>query len=181
MISIIFAGLVREGHFVFGNSANNKMPWEPFFVGNKRLKNDTDRFKELTRSSAVVMGRRTFFSLGATPLVGRMNFVVSQARVDHPGVSTFRSLSDAIYASDEKEVFLLGGLEIYRDGFSHFADRLYLTEVFDGGQCHGDLSVSGGWFEGWDLIESSHVFPSDEENIFPVRFLVYDRPRGSVY
>lgn len=99
----------------------NALPW--------RLKADLAHFKALTLGHPVLMGRKTWESLGR-PLPGRRNLVVTRApdyRAN--GAETFGSIEAALSAVDAAEqVFIIGGADIYRQSLA-LADRLVLTEV----------------------------------------------------
>lgn len=121
-ISMI-AAVARNG--VIG--AHNSIPW--------RLPSDFAFFKRTTMGKPVVMGRKTFESIGK-PLAGRINIVVTRQQGYQPeGVLVFSSLMAAIEhartmaaADGHDEVFIGGGAEIYREAMP-LADRLYITHV----------------------------------------------------
>ena len=108
--------------------AGNRMPWH--------LPEDLKRFKQLTMGKPVVMGRKTFCSIGKI-LPGRLNIVITRRPDFRPSASLVAvdSLSAAWHAAgDAEEVFVIGGGEIYAQTMAA-ASRLYLTEVdadFDG-------------------------------------------------
>jgi dihydrofolate reductase len=109
----------------------NQLPW--------RIPADLKHFKEVTLGRAVIMGRKTYESIGK-PLPGRRNIVVSRKAEEQPGVVVCRSLEEAFEhcrktEGDDAEVFVIGGSEIYRQAMP-FADRLYLTRVH--AQVEGD-------------------------------------------
>jgi dihydrofolate reductase len=114
-ISIIVA-MAKNG--VIG--ANNKLPWH--------LSADLKRFKALTMGHTIIMGRRTFESIGR-PLPGRINVVVSR-RPDLvlPGVAVVSSIEQAITCTKTREAFIIGGAEIYHEALP-IAQRILLTEV----------------------------------------------------
>jgi len=115
---VIVAAVGRNG--VIG--VDGRLPW--------KIPEDLARFKELTMGQALVMGRATFESIGR-PLPGRDSIVLTR-RPDwsHEGVDVAGSLADAldIAASRGKDVFVVGGAEVYRAALD-VADRLELTEV----------------------------------------------------
>lgn len=115
-ISVI-AAVARNG--VIG--VDNRLPW--------RLPEDLAHFKALTLGHPVLMGRRTFESLGR-PLPGRSNVVITRNPDYRPaGCLVAASLADAIALCPEaEEVFFIGGAELYAQAIP-LADRLYLTEV----------------------------------------------------
>ena len=100
---------------------DNRLPW--------RLPKDLQRFKALTLGHPVVMGRRTWESIGR-PLPGRMNIVVTRAtRIAAPGCRVAHSLEEALEAAaGADEVFVVGGADLYRVALP-FAERLLLTEI----------------------------------------------------
>ena len=99
----------------------NAMPW--------RLPEDLKRFKRLTMGHAVIMGRRTFESIGS-PLQGRSNIVVTRSRDwSSSGCITVHSLDAALVAAgDRSGVFVIGGAQIYALAMP-LVQRLYLTEI----------------------------------------------------
>lgn len=116
MISIIVA-VAANG--VIG--AQGKMPWH--------IPEDLRRFRTLTLGHAVIMGRRTFESIGR-PLDGRRNVVLTrQAGWRADGVEVAGSLAGALeITAGDGEVFVIGGGEVYREALP-LADRIYLTRV----------------------------------------------------
>ena len=101
---------------------DNQIPW--------RLRNDLRYFKRVTMGHDLLMGRKSFDSLGR-PLKGRENIVISRSASKIPGVQLFRSIDEAIEWSEEKGseiLFIAGGGEIYRQTMDLW-DELYLTRV----------------------------------------------------
>jgi dihydrofolate reductase len=151
---------------------NNQVPW--------CIPTDLRRFKALTMGHHLIMGRRTYDSVGH-PLPGRTNIVITR-REDWSaeGVTVVHSLEDALRiaaSAGETEAFIAGGAEIY--GLSiHRADRMQLTRVHT--EVEGDT-----WFpefddvSEWKLIDAEHC-DADEKNEFPFSFLTYERaaPEG---
>ncbi len=106
---------------------DNALPW--------RLPADLKRFKELTLGHTVVMGRKTYESIGR-PLPGRRNLVITRNRgYSAPGCEVMHSLDAAIAAClGTQALFVIGGAELYREALPR-AQRLELTEIradFDG-------------------------------------------------
>lgn len=100
---------------------DNAMPW--------RLKADLARFKALTLAHPILMGRKTWESLGR-PLPGRRNLVVTRdPDYRAPGAETFPGIESALAAAGAGErIFIIGGADIYRQSLA-LADRLLLTEI----------------------------------------------------
>jgi len=109
---------------------NNELPWH--------LSEDLKYFKSVTMGKPIVMGRKTFDSIGR-PLPGRLNIVITRnTEWQHPGVETAASLQQAVAIAAEanpqdqealiQEVMVIGGEEIYRTAIE-LADRLYITRV----------------------------------------------------
>lgn len=123
MISIIVA--VAENQVI---GCANRLIWH--------ISEDLKRFKRLTSGHAVVMGRKTFESLGR-PLPNRLNIVVTRSSTDYQvpqGVVVVNSIDQAIeVAGSDPEIFIIGGGEIYAQTIDR-ADRLYLTRVFQSPQ-----------------------------------------------
>ena len=116
---VLIAAVSRNG--VIGKGG--KLPWH--------LPDDLKRFKALTLGHAIIMGRKTFDSIGR-PLPKRRNLVVSrQAGFHHEGVEVFSSLEKALEAAHfggDESPFVIGGAEIYAAALP-LATRLELTEL----------------------------------------------------
>lgn len=111
---ILIAAVADNG--VIGNAG--QIPWH--------ISEDLKRFKRLTLGHPVIMGRKTFESLGR-PLPGRRNMVLTRGAA-LPGVECFSDLSSALQACGDATVFVIGGAEIYRLALP-VASTLLLTEV----------------------------------------------------
>lgn len=150
---------------------DNALPW--------KLSADLRRFRRLTTGHAIVMGRKTFESIGR-PLPERTNIVVTrQAGYAAEGVIVASDIDAAIRKASEihgadDEVFIVGGAEIYRQTLER-ADRLYLTRVE--ADVAGDTYLPAIDFSQWKLVEETR-FAADERNEFPHSFLVYERGAG---
>jgi dihydrofolate reductase len=162
-ISII-AAVAENG--VIGREG--QLPW--------RLSDDLRRFKRLTMGHTIIMGRRTWESIGR-PLPGRRTVAVSRkpdfrTRVD--GVETATDLDKALAiakAAGDAEAFIVGGAELYRESHSR-ADRLYLTRVC--AAVDGDTYFPNIEWSNWKLVESEDHDPN-EKNEHAYRFEIYDR------
>jgi len=97
-----------------------------------RIPDDLKRFKTITKGHPIIMGSKTFESLGSKPLHGRLNIVLSiEKNFKAPGaklVFTPRDAIDVATATDTHEIFIVGGGQVYKL-FLPQADRLYLTVV----------------------------------------------------
>ena len=99
--------------------AGNRIPWH--------LPEDFKWFKKMTTGNVVVMGRKTFESIGK-PLPNRETIVLSRSEFSHPGVQVVRNLDDLARFVAGREVFIAGGAEIYQQALPQCSD-LYLTLV----------------------------------------------------
>ncbi len=158
MISLIVA-VSQNG--VIG--ANNKLPW--------RLPADLKRFKELTMGHPILMGRKTFESIGK-PLPGRTNIVITRQK-DFAccGALTGPSLEKALeMCGDAEEVFVIGGAEIFQQALP-LADKIYLTVIHQ--DFDGDARFTfdkNSWHE-----VSRQDFTPDAANPHPYSFLTYEK------
>ncbi|HET6408017.1 MAG TPA: dihydrofolate reductase [Chthoniobacteraceae bacterium] len=96
---------------------DNKLPWH--------LPEDLKWFKKLTTGHVIIMGRKTWESIGK-PLPNRESIVVS--RTDVPGIRTVRKLSDIDPAADQRDYFVIGGAQLFQDALPLCSD-LFLTLV----------------------------------------------------
>ena len=144
----------------------NRLPW--------RLPSDWARFKKLTMGHCLVMGRKTFESIGR-PLPGRTTVVLTRQR-DYapPGVQVAQSLEEALAMATGDEVFITGGSEIYRQTLPR-AERLYLTLIK--ATLEGDTYFPEFAEADWPLV-SQQDHPADAKNPYPYSFLVYERKKS---
>ena len=145
---------------------NNRLPWH--------LPADLRFFKRTTMGKPLLMGRRTWESIGR-PLPGRRMIVLSRDPVyQAPGCVVARSLDDALEkAGAVFEVMVIGGAMLYEQTLP-LAGRLYLTRV--------EADVPGdAWFPDWDeqdwrlVWEETH--PADVDHAWPYRFQQWERMR----
>lgn len=149
---------------------NNKLPWY--------LPNDLKYFKSVTMGKPIVMGRKTFESIGK-PLPGRLNIVITRnADWSHPGVTVVHTVEEAFSKAEATalidgvdEVMIIGGDQIYQTALS-LADRIYLTKV------HAEVD-GDAWFTdvNWDQWQESarEDFIAEDPNPYDYSFIVYDR------
>lgn len=143
-----------------------KLPW--------RLPGDLRRFKQRTTGHTIIMGRRTWESIGR-PLADRRMVVISRQKdYDAAGCQVVSSLDDALaiarQAGDD-EAFVIGGAELYRLALPQ-ADRFYLTRVHT--SVEGDTSLPEFDLSKWRLLESEQ-HGADADNEFAYTFEVYER------
>ncbi len=158
MLSIIVA-VAENG--VIGD--NNALLWH--------ISEDMRYFRATTSAHTVVMGRKTYESIGR-PLPKRRNIILSRGDITIEGCQVLHSLDEAIAATqDEEEVFIIGGAEIYAQALS-VAQRLYITHIEAAYQ--GD-TLFPEWQDGsWELTRSER-FERGEEFDKPFSFNLYER------
>lgn len=150
----------------WGIGKQNHLPW--------KLSADLKMFKKLTLGHHIIMGRKTYESVGK-PLPGRISLVVSRNPLyQAPGCLVVSSLAQALQfarQAGEKEVFIAGGGELYRQAIG-LANRIYLTNV------HG-ISNADVFFPAIDRTEwiekESTFHPADEKNQYAFTFVVLER------
>ncbi|CCM77034.1 dihydrofolate reductase [Rhizobium mesoamericanum] len=147
------------------------MPW--------RLSTDLKRFKAVTLGKPVIMGRKTYDSIGK-PLPERANIVISRqlAATAHPDVHTANSLTEAVNLAEEiarksgvNEICIIGGGQIYAQAVN-LADRLCVTHVET--SLEGDTSFPAIDTALWKVMETIDV-PAGDKDSYPTKFVVYDR------
>jgi dihydrofolate reductase len=161
MISIIVA--VAENNVI---GKDNKLIWH--------LPKDLKHFKETTTGHYIIQGRKTFESFGK-PLPNRTTLIVTRNKnYKAEGCIVVNSLQEALdIAIDEKEVFIIGGGEIYKQAMP-IADRIYLTKVhqlFDGDTFFPEIKLKE-----WAEI-SRQDFEPDEKNKYSFSIIIYDRKK----
>lgn len=158
MISIIVA--YANGQVIGKNGA---IPW--------RLPDDSRRFKRITSGHTVVMGRKTFESIGH-PLSQRRNVVLtSNTTFASPGVEVVHNIEEVLALDNPGDIFILGGEHVYQQ-FLGIVERLYITEIA--------LEVDGDtFFPEWDresfVLESAQPGILNEQNTLQHTFYVYER------
>lgn len=163
---VLVAAVGRNG--VIGDG--QRMPW--------RLPSDMKRFRRLTMGKPVIMGRRTYDSIGK-PLEGRLNIVVSRSRAAVPDdVRVAGDVDAALVIADAEttagEVMVIGGGEIYRAMIDR-ADALYITHV--------DAEPAGGVVfpaidaAAWKAV-SREAVAAEPKDSAATEFVVYERAAG---
>ena len=161
-VSLIVA--MDEGGLI---GRDNQLPW--------RLPEDLKHFKRLTLGKTVLMGRKTWDSLGK-PLPERQNWVLSRDPAFRPaGARVFATLDEAYAAHAEGELMVIGGAALFRDCLPR-AQRLYLTRVH--ARLEGDVRFPE-FDEKAFRVASRDERPADERHAYPYSFLTLERVIGS--
>lgn len=168
LLSIVVAAAEND---VIGR--NGDLPW--------RLSSDLQRFKKLTMGHALIMGRKTYESIGR-PLPGRVSVVLTRDpnyKIASDRVLAASSLAEALKLvpttnMDASESFVVGGAEIYQLALPQ-AYRLYLTRVH--AKPEGDAHLPEIDFGQWRLIESQ-PYPADDKNEFACTWQCWERKTG---
>ena len=145
---------------------DNQMPWH--------LPRDLQHFKRHTLGHPVIMGRKTYDSIGRA-LPGRQNLVISRnAALALPDAQTCPDLATAIACARGDKIFIIGGAEIYRLALP-LADTLLVTHV------HTSVAQADAYFppidpDAWlETARESHA--ADDANPYPMSFCRYERRR----
>jgi dihydrofolate reductase len=141
---------------------NNELLWH--------LPADLKHFKNLTTGHAILMGRKTYESIGR-PLPNRRNIVITRQPIQLEGCEVVNSIDEAMAICDgEEEVFVIGGAEIYKQTLER-CHRIYLTRVnqhFEGDAYFPELNETQ-----WVEISRS-VHPADEKNPIGYSFIILE-------
>lgn len=138
------------------------------------IKEDMRFFRTTTSGHPVIMGRKTFESLGSKPLPKRKNIVITRSDVEFEGAFAAHSLAEAIaLAEGDEEIFIMGGAQIYAQALD-VADRMYITRVER--DYEGDTAFPEVDYSKWELVKEER-FERGEEYESPFAFLVYDKIR----
>ncbi|WP_190234886.1 dihydrofolate reductase [Allorhizobium terrae] len=159
----------------------NTLPWH--------LRTDLQLFKKRTLGHAVIMGRKTFESIGK-PLPNRVNIILSRSKLDildeYPSVKWAADPETALYFADvdsiisgNKEFFIIGGEQIY-NLFNKFMNRVFVTDVFCG-NINGDAKFDVDFAAGdvgkrseW-IIKREEEYPKTVSDDYPFRVTEYRR------
>ncbi|MCZ2224935.1 MAG: dihydrofolate reductase [Chitinophagales bacterium] len=146
---------------------NNTLPWH--------LPNDLKFFKNTTWAMPIVMGRKTFESMGSKPLKGRLNIVITkQKKFKAEGVVVVNSFDDAIFVAKShyyKEIFVVGGGEIFNQTINK-AQKIYLTRVHT--TLDGDIFFPEIDTNKWQK-KTSDLNPADEKHLYSYSFEFWER------
>ncbi|MFL5740938.1 MAG: dihydrofolate reductase [Flavisolibacter sp.] len=145
---------------------NNQLPWH--------LPSDLRYFKNQTWGMPILMGRKTFESIGRT-LPGRKSIVITRnTDWKHENVLVVHSVEEALEKAGElgvKEIFVIGGAEIFRTAFDQ-SNRIYLTRIHH--QFEGDRFFPELKEKEWTLLRQRYC-AADEKNAFAHTFQVWER------
>lgn len=145
---------------------DNQLPWH--------LPGDLKYFKNQTWGMPILMGRKTFESIGK-PLQGRKSIVITRNKSwQHENVDVVHSVEEAISKAKEygaKEIFVIGGSEIFTTSFKE-ANRIYLTRVHH--QFDGDAFFPEVTTDEWNLMQSRFC-SADDKNAYAHTFQVWER------
>ncbi|QEK50766.1 dihydrofolate reductase [Pedobacter aquae] len=137
------------------------------------LPNDLKFFKKTTSGHSIIMGRKTYDSIGK-PLPNRRNIIITRQKdLQIDGAELYSSLAEAlIQTKNENEVFIIGGAEIYKQSLG-LAHKIYLTlvhHVFEADTYLTDLKL-----EDWNIL-SREDFSKDEKHAYDYSFLILQKP-----
>ena len=145
---------------------NNKLPWH--------LPNDLKFFKNLTWAMPILMGRKTFESIGKV-LPGRKTIVITRNKNwQHNDVTVVYTVQEAVKAAkayEVKEIFVIGGAEIFNAAFNN-ANRIHLTRIHH--QFDGDVFFPVINEDEWQ-VEKATFCKRDEKNLYDHTFQVWQR------
>lgn len=147
--------------------AGGDLPW------GRSLPADLAHFKHVTRGGCVIMGRRTFESIGRRPLPDRENIVITSRPTGVTGVLSAVSLGSAL-ALSRYDTFIIGGAQVYADALVHPAiDTIYATEV------DAEFPAADTFFPALDMSQWQEVsrqhHPADEDNTYDFDIVKYTR------
>jgi len=158
IVSIVVA--IAENYAI---GKNNQLLWH--------MPADLKHFKNITTGHTVIMGRKTYDSVGK-PLPNRRNIIVTRQDIKIEGCEVVKSIEDALaLCANEDEVFIVGGAEIYKLAMSK-TDRIYLTIIhhsFDADTLFPEID-----YMEWKETEREDHQP-DERNKFPYSFITLER------
>ena len=172
---IIIAAIAHKTRII---GANQKLPWSKQWT-------DMQHFKETTTGAIVIMGRKTFESMGCKPLPNRINIIVSTThppQIVNENLFYCDSVTEAIelantLTTEKQEIYCIGGGKLYADMFD-MADTLILTEIFM--PTHrtpvGTVTVFPYILDKfWYMDTLGETQPEDDKNEYKYRFITYKR------
>jgi dihydrofolate reductase len=158
IVTIVVA--ISENHVI---GKDNKLLWH--------MPTDLKHFKEITTGHTVIMGRKTYESVGK-PLPNRRNIIITRQNITIEGCEVVNSIETALsLCKDEAEVFIVGGAEIYKEAIS-LTDRIYLTIIhkeFEGDSFFPEINEQ----EWKEVFREDHQ--PDQKNLLPYSFVTLQR------
>ncbi len=158
IVTIVVA--IAENHAI---GKDNKLLWH--------LPNDLKHFKEITTGHTIIMGRKTYESVGK-PLPNRRNIIVTRQNITIEGCEAVNSIEAALaLCADDAEAFIVGGAEIYKQAMK-LTDRIYLTVVhqkFEADSFFPEISKP----EWKEVYREDHE--PDNKNAIPYSFITFER------
>lgn len=141
----------------------NKMPWH--------LPADLAYFKRITNGKPIIMGRKTYESIGR-PLPGRRNIVITRNPLfKADGIEVVHSIEEAAKLVGDTEAFVIGGANIFDQVFD-YAQKLYITYIYE--RFEGDTYFKDFSLNDWELVSTEKGL-KDEKNPYDYEFVVYNR------
>src|SRR6185437_12404078 len=154
IITIVVA--ISENHVI---GKDNQLLWY--------MPNDLKHFKDITTGHTVIMGRKTYDSVGK-PLPRRRNIIITRKPITIEGCEVVNSIEAAMaLCADEPEIFIVGGAEIYKQSIK-LTDRIYLTIIhkkFDGDSFFPEIDM-----QEWKEV-SREDHQADDRNPIPYSFI----------
>lgn len=146
---------------------NGDIPWAG------ELPADMQHLKELTMGSSLIMGRKTFESIGRV-LPGRLNIIVSRQDIEIDDAVVVPGLEEAFAVAETDNVFVFGGAEIYRQSLDR-VEQIYATEIaadFGSGEAYFP-DLTSDWQEIWREDHSK-----DQKNKYDYSFVLYRKSKS---
>lgn len=136
---------------------DGQLPWQ--------LPGDLQRFKQITMGHSLLMGRKTYQSIGR-PLPGRQTIILTRdPDFSAKGCTLVASLEEGVAAAQSEQLFICGGAEIYRQALP-LVERIYLTELDR--ELPGDTELPEFPAEQFDIIHSERVLEAEESYRFSI-------------
>lgn len=160
MISFIVA--MDQNHLI---GSNNNLPWT--------LPDDLKRFKKITMGHPIIMGRKTYESIGK-PLPGRENIILTRNKeMSFDGCTVFHSSHDLIdyCLSQSDEFFVIGGAEVFKL-FIPYVNKLYITKIYN--EFLGDVYFPELDWSKFQLV-SKEKGMKDEKNPYDYDYILYEK------
>lgn len=166
---------MKERHIIAAVFENGGIGYDNKLI--KRIPQDMQRFKALTLGNVVIMGRKTYESIGSTPLKCRNNIVITKTGINIPDevdnlfqVSTIEEAFELAEQIDGDQIYVIGGAQIYKETFD-MVDVLDITEIsfFPKADAFFPEINNGSWIP---VKRSERYFT---ETIPPYRFVTYKR------